>query len=159
MSELLAARETWEWFGHSGHLIVGKDCRFHLATKVGPWWVSTVGEYLPDSGVRDISAKARGIAMPDGIKGDAARSWWIQNVGYEPIGAGKDSIYETMVFVAGPPCVQDLCGACGAPYPTEWGELDGVRYATAGEATRGHYAMCEKWANLPEGTGAAWEDD
>ena len=153
------ARSDWRWFGNSGHLIVGRDCRFHLATLVGPWWVSTVGEYLPDIAVREITAEVRGIAVPEGIRGDAAESWWLKNVGYEPIGGGKDSLYETMVFRAGPPCMEDDCGQCGAPYPTEWDELDGVRYVTAGEATRGHEAMCEKWAERPAGSGAAWEDD
>lgn len=138
-------REKWEWFGNAGHLIVGRDCRFHLATLVGPWWVSTVGEYLPDSVVRDMLAESRGFALK-GI-GDAREADWIRQNGWEQIGAGR--IYETMVFRAGDGrCQGDICGKCGIPLPDEWEELDADGYNTAGDATRGHYAMCEKWAAM-----------
>ncbi len=36
----------WEWFGNAGHFMCSQWCRFHLCTKVGPWLVSTVGEYV-----------------------------------------------------------------------------------------------------------------
>lgn len=39
------SREEWEWFGTAAHLIVGQDCRFHMATIIGPWLISTVGEW------------------------------------------------------------------------------------------------------------------
>ena len=44
--------ERWVWDGHAGHLVVGHSCRFHLATRVGHYIVSTVGEYIPPKGSR-----------------------------------------------------------------------------------------------------------
>lgn len=102
--------KDWKWYGSASHLIVGNDCRFHLATKVGPWLVSTVGEYLPG-------------------------------------GCGRK--YETMVFRLGRSPGECPCG-CGLPKPVDWGELDVAGYNDAKAATAGHYAMCEKWAALPD---------
>jgi hypothetical protein len=63
--------EQWVWAGHAGHLCVVDDCRFHMATRVGMYVVSTVGDYYPPGrGVRDT------------------------------IGAGEDSFFETFVFPA-----------------------------------------------------------
>ena len=72
--------KDWKWFGHAAHLCVGHDCRFHMATQVGPWLVSTVGEYWGSRSVREIHA----------------------------IGCGRK--YETMVFRAGAPCDSTECG-------------------------------------------------
>lgn len=104
----------WRWFGHAGHLVVGNDCRFHLWTKIGGYIISTVGDYRPKHKNGD---------------GDM-----------EPIGAGKDSFFETYVFAAGK---NDMCGC---PYPKYWGEIDGVRYATHEAANAGHVAYCRKYA-------------
>lgn len=40
----------WEWLGHAAHFICADRCRFHMATKVGGYLVSSVGDmYLePD---------------------------------------------------------------------------------------------------------------
>lgn len=44
-------REALEkWYGYAGHLIVGKQCAYHLCTRVGKYLISTVGHYLPRSG-------------------------------------------------------------------------------------------------------------
>ena len=46
MDELGAVPASeWIWDGHARHLIVGRHCEFHLATRVGDYIVSTVGEY------------------------------------------------------------------------------------------------------------------
>lgn len=37
--------ETWKWYGRPGHFCGSADCRFHLTTQVGPYLVSTVGDY------------------------------------------------------------------------------------------------------------------
>lgn len=37
----------WKWFGSAGHLCVSEYCRFHLATQIGQYLVSTVGDYYP----------------------------------------------------------------------------------------------------------------
>jgi hypothetical protein len=134
-------KSEWRWFGDAGHLIVGHDCRFHLCTKVGPWLISTVGKYFPDESLREITARIRGIILEG--KGDERRSDFLRKIGYEEIGA--DRLYETMVFRAGTPCDAEGCH-CGMPIPDEFAELDFAGYNEAGEATRGHMDMCEKWA-------------
>ncbi len=63
-------RSEWRWQGSPGHCIVGDRCVWHLNTVVGPWLVSTIGEYYPD-----------GTRNP-----------------MRPIGAGRN--YETMVMRA-----------------------------------------------------------
>lgn len=65
-------KDEWEWGGYPGHFIGAHDCRFRLNTRVGPWIVSTVGEYTP----RLLSSEVR------------------------PLGGGTHDLYETMVFVA-----------------------------------------------------------
>jgi hypothetical protein len=35
--------------GHAGHFVGSNYCRFHLHTHVGPYCVSTVGDYWPRS--------------------------------------------------------------------------------------------------------------
>ena len=139
-------REEWEWFGSAGHLIVGSDCRFHLATLIGPWWVSTVGEWLPDSNSWDIYARKVGGIPPD-LRGDDRRAWFLKHVGYVEIGAGRT--YETMVFRADPEqrCERDECN-CGQPEIVSWSELDSDVYSERGDAQRGHYALCERWAAI-----------
>ncbi len=134
----------WVWFGSAGHFIAAQWCRFHLTTKVGPWLVSTVGEYVPDSKVRDIFAESRGIVLAG--RGDAREADWLRKVGFEEIGFGRK--YETMVFRAGKPCSSADCG-CGLPQITGE-ELDVRGYNDAASATRGHMEFCVKWAALSE---------
>jgi len=57
------SKGKWIWMPHAGHLIVSSDCRFHLNTYVGGYIVSTVGEYFPDEGVREIFAESRGVNL------------------------------------------------------------------------------------------------
>ena len=141
-------REKWEWFGSPGHLIVSFDCRFHLHTLVGPWVVSTVGEWCPDSSSWDIYADSCGVTLTG--RGDARRASFLNEVGFLEIGSGRK--YETMVFRAtGKRCERDEC-RCGQP---EWSgsELDSDGYNERGDAQRGHYAMCDKWATIPADSG------
>jgi hypothetical protein len=51
-------RVPLRWFGHAGHFICAEWCRFHLCTQVGPYLISTVGEYVPDAPVREILAQS-----------------------------------------------------------------------------------------------------
>ena len=118
----------WKWFGVSAHFICGTWCRFHMATKVGKYLVSTVGQYVAprrSGGHEAIEA-----------------AWLKEHPNGEEIGCGR--FYETMVFKAGKPCAAETCG-CGLP-GIDGNELDTYGYLTAGEATRGHMAMCNKWA-------------
>ena len=134
-------RSEWKWFGKVGHLIVGPWCRFHLCTQVGPYFVSTVGEYVPDDGVRDMLAEHRGNPLEG--RGDARFDDWMKKCGYEEIGAGRK--YETMVFLCGSECAVEDCN-CGIPVPTDWQEIDASGYNSPRDAHEGHYSMCEKYA-------------
>jgi len=138
----------WRWFGHPGHFCCGSDCRFHLTTLAGHYMVSTVGEYVPDSNVRDILARCRNIELEG--QGDERLASWMRQSGFEELGHNR--IYETMVFPAGKPCHTRQCG-CGLPeilFP----DVDMAGYQTPAAATLGHYALCEKWQDVEpeEGT-------
>jgi len=39
--------DKWKWFGSPAHFIGSDSCRFHLATEVGEYVISTVGDYYP----------------------------------------------------------------------------------------------------------------
>lgn len=129
--------KDWLWMPHAGHLIVGNDCRFHLNTYVNGYIVSTVGEYLPSEGGREIHAKVRGIKL-EGI-GDARERDFLKKFGYVEIGAGRK--YETMVFKA-----QKSKALCCVWEQESGSELDFEGYNDAGMAAAGHLAMCKKWA-------------
>lgn len=134
-------KAQWEWFGQAGHLIIGQDCRFHLCTKVGSYLVSTVGEYLPDSRIRDLFAESRGNPLEG--KGDARRADWMKKFGYEDIGC--DRKYETMVFQLTDPVKFCECG-CGLPKPDSFMELDMNGYNDPLSAREGHLEMCDKFS-------------
>lgn len=138
----------WRWFGNAAHFIGGQDCRFHMATLIGKFLVSTVGQYRPDSRVREVLASARG--------GDRDA--------YEQIGFNRT--FETMVFKAGAVCESEGCG-CGLPSLDPPSELAFGGYDTAGDATRGHMELCYQVAgwegqDTPEfvtvGTPMEWRD-
>ena len=132
-------KDKWVWMPHAGHLIVSRDCRFHLATYVGKCVVSTVGEYLPDETVREIHCQVRHIQLEG--RGDYRLADFLRKVGYMEIGA--DRKYETMVFKA-EPASEALEQCC--PWRMESGEnLDFDGYNDPVEAFKGHLAMCEKW--------------
>jgi hypothetical protein len=148
MGKLITPREDWKWFGHAAHFICSRWCQFHLSTQVGKWLVSTVGEYWPERAVREIHAEVHNpawLAKNRYLKGDTFDAAYMKEFGFEDIGSwGK---YETMVFEIGGLCKEPDCN-CGLPRPSSWSELEGIRYETAGEATKGHYKYCEKWAQL-----------
>lgn len=139
-SKKAVPKDKWVWMPHPAHLCVAQDCRFFLATKVGKYIVSTVGEYLPDVGIREIFAKSRGVKL-EGM-GDARRADYMKKIGYEDIGFGRK--YETIVFPASKPS-KSGCKAC--PYVISSGrDFDMKGYNTAEEAYKGHMALCAKWA-------------
>lgn len=129
----------WKWFGSPAHFICALDCRFHMATEIGEYLVSTVGEYLPDSAVREILAKSRGIELEG--KGDARRADWMKKYGYEKLGV--TGYYETMVFRIRPGshCKKEDC-MCGMPEIIA-DSLAMDRYDTSGEARQGHLELCD----------------
>lgn len=111
---------------HPGHFICAQDCCFFLNTYVNGYIVSTVGELLYGSD----------RALPDSER--AKRKW-------RPLGAGADSLYETMVFPAkraGRPAKYMCC-----PWEaSDFSGIDSQRYATATAAAEGHAAFVAKYA-------------
>jgi hypothetical protein len=105
-----------KYFGYAGHFCCGHMCRFHLATQVGEYLISTVGDMhtFVHPGEKDK----------------------MQEIGY-------NRFFETMVFEFGKICHAVGCG-CGMP-EINGNELDSNGYKTAGEAERGHTAMIKKW--------------
>jgi len=133
----MISKDKWVWMPHAAHLIVGSRCRFHLATVVGPYLVSTVGEYMPDSQVREILASSRGITLNG--RGDEREADFMKKHGFEEIGC--DRKYETMVFRA----VKSSHGCC--PFEMrDASDLDFEGYNDPADAYKGHLKMCEKWA-------------
>lgn len=59
------SRQDWIWQPHAGHFIGGRYCKFFLNTYVNGYIVSTVGEYFPDSRIREIYAMSRGVKVED----------------------------------------------------------------------------------------------
>lgn len=135
----------WLWYGNAAHLIVGRWCRFHLATVVGggKWLVSMVGEYWPDRPVREIHADLKDPAWLKkniGLQGEMFDSEYFDRFGYHEI--GWDRTYETMVFavIEGKFCE---CG-CGIPI-FALSELDFSGYKDARAAGEGHLRLCLEW--------------
>jgi len=132
-------KENWIWMGHPAHFCAANRCGFSLATYVGGYIVSTLGEYVPDAPVREILAQSRNIILEG--RGDVREADWMKKVGYEEIGSGRT--YETMVFKA----IKQNSICC--PYEILCSEqLDFEGYNSAEEATKGHYKMCKKWAKV-----------
>jgi len=137
-------RHSLRWFGNAGHFICGHWCRFHLTTQVGPWLVSTVGEYWPERVVREIHAEvhdAGWLAENAHLKGDTFDAAYMKRFGFEQIGYNR--LYETMVFRAGEPCNDPGCG-CGLP-AIDGRELDSAGYMNAKDATKGHHKLVARW--------------
>lgn len=131
-------KENWIWMPHPGHFICGFDCRFHLTTMVGKYIVSTLGEYFPDEGTREIHAECSKIKLEG--RGDERRSDFLKKIGYIEIGCGRK--YETMVFKA----VKETEPSC-CPYRMDSGSnVDFDGYNEPEEAFAGHMKMCNKWS-------------
>jgi len=140
------SKDKWVWMPHAGHLIVGHQCRFHLATKVGRFLVSTVGEYWPERAVREIHAEVhdpKWLTANKHLRGDAFDHAYFKHFGFEEL--GTDRTYETMVFrVQRVRPNEDQC--------CPWRMISGMDIASDGysksaAAFKGHLAMCKKFAN------------
>jgi hypothetical protein len=133
------SRADWIWMPHPAHFICAEDCRFHLATYVSGYIVSTVGEYFPDSPAREIIASCRGIMLKG--QGDARRDDFKRRVGWVEIGSGRT--YETMVFKAEAAARPETCCPWRMESPHE---LETVGYNDPIAATVGHMRLCEKFS-------------
>lgn len=130
-------KSRWVWMPHPGHFICSQNCKFILNTYVGKYIVSTVGEYVPDSSVREILAESREITLVG--KGDARLADYMEKVGYETV--GLDRKYETMVFHA-----KESDDKCCPFRMKSSGDIDFAGYNESEEAFKGHYKMCLKWS-------------
>ena len=125
-------QEKWQWFGSPAHFCCASWCRFHLATKVGKYLISTVGEYVPprnSGGGEQTEAK-----------------WLMENWPGENIGFNRK--YETMVFRAGKVCRKTGC-KCGLPMIGS-DELTCLGANQAGQAARNHMNLCREYARKPK---------
>lgn len=131
-----------KWFGNAAHFICGDRCQFHLATQVGRYLVSTVGEMWSERSSREINARHADpawLAEHEQLKGDFFDAAYMKRFGFEEIGYQRK--YETMVFKAGKPCT---CG-CGIP-KISGDSLDFAPYNDAKSATAGHMRLVKKWS-------------
>lgn len=106
--------------GCAGHFVGAPYCNWRLHTQLTRadgtgFRVSTVGEYYPDD-----------------------------NQSRRPVGSGDDDYFETKVFALGTGPAEDNDG-CGCRRVNDWHELACRRYATAGEAQRGHEAVVAEY--------------
>lgn len=119
----------WRWYGAPGHFICARWCRFHLCTEIGPYLISTVGEYVHPR---------HGGGTEKGEEQWLAKNWPGDDV-------GCDRKYETMVFrIDGKRCTEAKC-RCGQPgiKPSElW--MRGSN--SAGDAIANHMFACQKYA-------------
>ena len=103
--------------GCAGHFICAKDCRYRRHTQIGDSYrVSTVGDLFYE---------------------------------HEPekrrtLGATEDSFFETYVFETVSELAKESDG-CGCHEVKDWSEIDGSRWATAGEAQAGHEKFVRKY--------------
>lgn len=133
-------KEDWIWMPHPAHFICASKCGFRLATYVGGFIVSTVGEYFPAYVVRKTMAEMNGHTESYGLKGDNFDSWYFKKYGYETIGI--DRLYETMVFKS-----KESNRDCGCQFMIDSGNnVDFDGYNDAQSAYQGHMVMCEKWS-------------
>lgn len=137
-------KQNWVWMPHAAHLITGDKCQFHLATYVGGYIVSTIGEHWPDRDVRRIHAEVhdpKWHALNNKLKGDEYDHAFMKRFGFEEL--GHERTYETFVF----PARKKMEGCKACPYkPSDWGEIDSAGYRNAEAAYLGHLKFCKKWA-------------
>lgn len=138
----MTSKDKWTWMPHPAHFICADNCRFHLATEVGGYIVSTVGEYWPDSRVRRIYVESRGVEIKG--RGDEWDANYFKKFGYEEIGAGIK--YETMVFKSKKHSSKDKDYLCCKFEIANADSLDFLGYNTATEAYKGHMKLCARWA-------------
>jgi len=108
--------ETWRWCGHAHHFIGSNRCRYHLATWVGDYLVSTVGDYHPDGETEPMS------------------------LGLEP-----GLFFETMVFPAHLVEDLGRDDNCHGYKVSSWSEVDRWHYQSAEAANEGHLRACFTW--------------
>lgn len=142
MSKVKITKDKWIWMPHPAHFICARDCKFFMATKVGKYIVSTVGEYLPDYQIRELYAETRKVNLEG--RGDARLADYMKKIGFEDLRYDGWK-YETIVFGATKRRGEGE-GCCPWTIIVVSDNKDEIAYKTAEEAYRGHYKLCNKWA-------------
>jgi hypothetical protein len=109
-------KDEWIWMPHAAHFCASDDCRFHLATYVGGYIVSTVGEYVPKGSVS-------------------------QPKGKQFMEVGPHRLYEAMVFVAEP-----STNKCCPWAVRTFASLQTEGSNSAPHAYQTHLRLCKEWA-------------
>jgi len=141
-------KEQWVWMGHPAHFICARDCRFHLATYVGNYIVSTVGELWQDKVVRESHARVHDpewLRKNSHLLGDYFDAAYFKRFGYGELHSGGWT-YETMVFRAAKVKgkePKDMC--CPWRIIVNKSTQEEV-YKSSDVAYRGHMKLCKKWA-------------
>jgi hypothetical protein len=117
-------KEQWKQFDRASHFIYAERCRFTRSTVIGDVVISTVGDMRLD----DLPAKFKRPNIEEA-----------EEIGYR-------RFYETMVFSFNGYCDIEKCPCGGIPNINPR-ELDFEGYQTRDEASRGHEAMCDRWAH------------
>jgi hypothetical protein len=145
--------ERWVWMPHPAHFICARDCQFHLATYVGGYVVSTVGELWPERSSRETHAEVydpKWLTENRHLKGDNFDHAYMQKFGFETI--GDERKYETMVFKARRATDKETC----CPWRIDVSnEKDFEGYNTPDAAYAGHMRLCKKWSARRGGDAAA----
>ena len=135
-------KENWIWMPHVAHFCCGDRCQFRLATYVGKYIVSTVGDWWPSRSSREIHAKVydkEWLYINEHLKGDDFDYAYLKEFGYTDVGC--DRKYETMVFKA-KKSKQNCC-----PWEMKSCEnLDMDGYNLPTDARKGHMRLCDKWS-------------
>lgn len=132
--------ENWTWLPRPAHFCCSDKCRFHLATEVGGYIVSTVGELFFDSDVRRLTASVKDkewFAENEKLKGDYFDIAYMKRFGFEDIGTNRK--YETMVFKS----TKNYSGEFEIVV-TEC--VDSKGYNDDKSAIKGHTELCLKWS-------------
>ena len=139
----ILTKADWVYMPHAGHLIVARECRFHLNTYVGDYIVSTVGEWWPSRASREIHASVYDKIWHENnrhLKGDTYDHAYMERFGFEDV--GYDRKYETFVFKGGLGSRKSCC-----PYRViDWLEIDAKGSNDQFEARKIHDKMCLKWS-------------
>lgn len=115
----------WIWDGHAAHLFVSEDCQFHMATRIGNYIISTVGEYLPKGEGKTRFTPPMDGVVPDGVDYSV----------YKEVGLHR--LFETYVFHAKGEGMGNI---------SDWGEIDSLPANDHDTARKNHMDLCKKYA-------------
>lgn len=114
------SKSDWVWLPHAAHFCGANECNFKMATIVGDFIVSTIGEYYP------LHMILSGINKMQEI--------------------GANRLYETMVFIKKIMPKGAHCDCC--KFTIHPSEVDFIDYSNGSDAMNGHMNSCYKYSML-----------